>query len=112
MKQIILLVALLFSFGAIAEDLCGNYKSDIEPDHQWEEADFTKVNAEISVKFLQEVVSESKDYEWYQLPNAMTLVRGYVLKKAALKEAEKDFVPPGYHREGFCLWLKSTAIVD
>jgi len=112
MKLTILLISLLFSFGVSAEELCKNYKSDIESDHQWSETDFTKENAETSLKFLQGVVSENKGYGWYQLPNAITLIRGYVLKREALKEASKDFVPPGYHREGFCLWLKSTAIVD
>ena len=111
MKYLLIAIFCLPTLG-LANDICHDYENKIEPDHQWKESDFTKEKAQKALDFLVGVVKDNKKYEWFELTNAHTLVEGFVLKRAALREMEINSMPPDYHRSAFCLWVTTRSVVD
>ena len=113
MKRLITLLLLTFSLNVYAENICPNLKSEIEPDHQFKESDFTKENAQAAIKFFSEVINSGKTYQWYEPPHHQAMIKGYILKQSALKEmAAKNSMPSDFYRPEFCIWLSITAIID
>ena len=111
MRHLLVLALLLPAIGH-AKELCHDYENTIEPDHQWKESDFTKERARKALAFLTGVVENDETYEWFELTNAHTLVEGFVLKRAALREIENGTLSPDYHRSAFCLFITTRGIVD
>ena len=92
---------------ASAEDLCKE-KGSIPSDMQLPESYFNKENATNSLKLLNSIIEgETKSYSWYEVPSAITVIDGYIKKKAYLDSKDKD------HKKqllfGFCNFMQKKA---
>lgn len=106
MKILIITLALLASHNIFAEETCKGFESQIEPDMQWKETDFTKERAKEAVDKIDKAVSGKISLDWYEFPNAATQIEGYLLKVKAIKD------PSSYNISMFCNFVTSRPIVD
>lgn len=68
-----------------ANELCPQHKN-AHGEISIPESFFTKENVEKSINFLNGVVLEDKPAgEWLEVPNAQKVVKGYILRREALK---------------------------
>ena len=106
MKLISCIFISLLSFNSFSKEICSNYENKIEADHQWNESDFTKENAENALKIMNQAVQSEVSLDWYEYPNLSTLVEGYILK------SQFTINPSDRSRDRFCNFLIRTPIVD
>ena len=106
MKLISCIIISLLSFNSLSQEICSNYENKIEADHQWNELDFTKENAENALKRMNQAVQSEVALDWYEYPNLSTLVEGYILKTQFTAK------PSDHSRDMFCNFLIRTPIVD
>ncbi len=114
MKYILLLI-LGLSGVVNANDICPKNASKIEPGHKWEESAFSKEAAMASLKKLTSVVENGDEIGTYDLPNSITLLEGYILKRDAVKAMEREGTPEGikeFYKSGFCEFLNGAAIYE
>ena len=110
-----LLMFLLLSTTAGADEICGNYESNIEPDFLWKESDFNKNTSSKALAELSSAIEKGTTLNSLQLANILVLVQGYILKQNALrvlsgKDLDKMLIE--YHVAGFCEFLGSPPISD
>ncbi|MGR6871671.1 hypothetical protein ACU6U9_05045 [Pseudomonas sp. HK3] len=113
--KITLIALVLLSNIVNAGDICSKSESSIEPSHQWEESAFTKDAALASLKALSAAVEKGEDIGTYHLPNSITLLEGYILKRDALKAMRSKNTPKGikeFYKSGFCEFLSGAVIYD
>lgn len=134
MKNIAALIFLLFGAflqSACAQEyqpICHDFSSDIEPDMQRQESDFTKENYELSQYAVETTIREwmeskferaknhprqnSKLFEgeiWLAHANNSAMVNGYVLKLEYLSASVDD---KEVARQSFCQFLTTTPYFD
>ena len=85
----LLILTVTLSFTVQAEELCGNSELKIEPDMQRPEKAFTSEAFDDALATLAEIGRKPDSGEsWLIVGNSIQLVRGWLLKKAALEAIE------------------------
>ncbi len=103
-----LLIALVFTCAVPvdAEPMCP-VNENIAEDMRIPEVEFNKENAEAALARLAAVVrGERKPHDWTEVPNALKIIEGYILRKYALEEMSAAHE---FHREQFCLFMRERA---
>ena len=106
----ILSLILLISFEVSAEDICKDYPVDESQPISWLESDFNPEASQESLKALSDAV-KGESIGTCQLPNALTIVEGFILKQAAISALESDEasdVVVKYNVSGFCEFIRSS----
>ncbi|MEL6869410.1 MAG: hypothetical protein AAFO81_06380 [Pseudomonadota bacterium] len=86
MRMLPLVCALLMGPLAHAENLCTGWEMKIEPDHQFQESDFTLESSLHALKVLGLLAQQPRhERAAFEEHNALTLVKGWLLKKAAVE---------------------------
>ncbi len=110
-KFVLLVVAALGFHSADARELCADWERRIEPDMQMEESAFTLEAAEAALERLDTLIREpEQELSWIAEGNSMKVVRGWLLKKAALEAMDEQQASdelPEVRR--FCEFLVSEA---
>lgn len=106
MRILIIALSLLASQNILAEEMCKEFESKIEPDMQWKETDFTKKHAKAAVDKLEQAVNGTISLDWYKLTNAAIQIEGYLLKVKAIKDSSSHNI------SRFCKFVTTTPVVD
>lgn len=112
-KHTFLVLAALISVSAQAEDLCCGWEMKIEPDHQFQEADFTLSAALKSLEHLADLSREPRhELSGFAEQNSLLLVKGWLLKKAAFEALARDQDAAMIHEvRYFCEFLVNDAVI-
>ena len=112
-RPIALVLTLLISVSAQAEELCAGWEMKIEPDHQFQESDFTLEAALASLEYLADLSREPRhELSGFAEHNSLVLVEGWLLKKAAIEAKAKDQGAAKLHEvRHFCEFLVNKAVI-
>jgi hypothetical protein len=110
MKYIILFIAMIPAF-VQAEVICKDFEQNESNAFNWSESDFNAKSATESMATLQEALNDNGSIGTCHLPNAVSLVQGYILKQQALsaissKETSELIIK--YNVAGFCGFISQS----
>ncbi len=85
----------------------------IEPDHQFQESDFTLEAALESLEYLADLSQKPRhELSAFAEHNSLVLVKGWLLKKAAIEAIAKDQDAAKLHEvQHFCEFLVNEAVI-
>ena len=119
MKKVIALLAILISFGALADNtqscpecttfsqpkgtICESWEFKIEPDMQITDKDLTKENALEALRWLKENIDKKGNLYSYGKANQLKVVQGFILKSDYIDSEPRDKEDS---RKFYCKWLR------
>ncbi|MEM7430936.1 MAG: hypothetical protein AAF351_03235 [Pseudomonadota bacterium] len=112
MKPLTLAICLfLCAATSSAEPLCTNWEFEREPEYQFRESDFTLEAAQRSIAYLEERVlaAEHDLLSTFAEYNALTLLKGWLLKKSALAARENGQGEDEVY--AFCRFLDDDGVI-
>jgi len=81
----------------------------------WEDSDITKQNADRSLKAIQQAMNGKSAMGTCELPNALSLIEGYILKQQAIEALntdDLDEVLKQYYISGYCDFLTHNRVCE
>ena len=108
-----LVLALLISVSVHGDELCAGWERKIEPDHQFQESDFTLVAALESLEYLADLSRDPRhELSAFAERNSLVLVEGWLLKKAAIEAMARNQDAAKLHEiRDFCEFLVNEAVI-